>query len=225
MRRLLAWIGPASGLALLLLCYRPVLFEGGQFGYRDAAHYYYPLYQKVQSEWEAGRVPLWDPSENSGMPILGNPTAAVLYPAKLIFAALPYPWAVRIYTVAHTALAFVGMLALLRSWGASRPAAAISGIGYAFGAPVLFQYCNIIYLVGAAWAPWGLLAIDRWLRLGRTGALGGLAVVLAMQVLGGDPESAYVLGICATSTPERRMRLRASTLQHGRATRDNVTRS
>jgi len=197
MQRLLAWIGPAAALALLLFCYRPALFSGGQFGYRDAAHYYYPLYHKVQSEWEAGRVPLWDPSENAGMPLLGNPTAAVLYPGKLIFAALSYPWAVRIYAVAHTALAFAGMLALIRGWGASRPASAIAGIGYAFGAPVLFQYCNIIFLVGAAWTPWGFLAVDRWLRLGRPRALAGLAVVLAMQVLGGDPESAYVIGLCA----------------------------
>jgi len=227
MRRLLAWIGPACGLALLLFCYRPALFSGGQFGYRDAAHYYYPLYHKVQSEWQAGRVPLWDPGENAGMPLLGNPTAAVLYPGKLIFAALPYPWAVRIYAVAHTALAFAGMLALIRGWGASRPAAAIAGIGYAFGAPVLFQYCNIIFLVGAAWTPWGFLAVDRWLRLGRPRALAGLAVVLAMQVLGGDPESAYVLGLCAggyavglsrsgrPGSPRRRPWLRAAVVASG----------
>ncbi len=197
MRRFVSWIGPACGVALLLFVYRPVLFDGGQFGYRDAAHYYYPLYQKVQAEWAAGRVPLWDPGENAGMPLLGNPTAAVLYPGKLIFAALPYPWAVRAYAVAHTALAFAGMLAMLRGWGASRPAAAIAAIGYAFGAPVLFQYCNIIFLVGAAWTPWGLRAVDRWLRLGRPGALATLAVTLAMQVLGGDPESAYLVGLCA----------------------------
>ena len=197
MRRLLHWVGPAAGLALLLFCYRAVLFADGQYGYRDAAHFYYPLYQKVQSEWEAGRVPLWDPSENSGIPLLGNPTAAVLYPGKLIFAALPYPWAVRVYAIAHTALAFAGMIALMRNWGASPPAAAIAAIGYAFGAPVLYQYCNIIFLVGAAWTPWGFLAVDRWLRRGRPRAIAGLAVVLTMQVLGGDPQSAYVIGLCA----------------------------
>src|SRR5206468_2176117 len=47
------------------------------------------------------------------------------------------------------------------------------------------------------WTPWGLWAVDRWLRLGSRRALLWLAVVLAMQTLGGDPESSYVLGICA----------------------------
>src|SRR5580704_4288192 len=84
---------------LFLACYSPVLFRGRQFGFRDAAHYYYPLYQRVQQEWDAGRVPLWEKEENAGMPLLGNPTAAVLYPLKVIHAVLPYACAARIYVV------------------------------------------------------------------------------------------------------------------------------
>ena len=107
------------------------------------------------------------------MPLLGNPTAAVLYPGKVIYAALPYAWAARLYAVAHSALAFVGMLVLMRSWGTSWAGSAISGLAYSFGGPVIFQYCNIIFLVGASWIPWGMLAVDRWLRLGRPGGAGG----------------------------------------------------
>ncbi len=75
---------------LFLSCYAPALFGDRQFGYRDAAHYYYPLEQRVQEEWRAGRWPLWEPEENAGMPLLGNPTAAVFYPGKLVFAFLSY---------------------------------------------------------------------------------------------------------------------------------------
>ena len=78
---------PACFAALFFACYFPVFFQGQQFGFRDAAHYYYPLYQRVQQEWDAGRVPLWELEENAGMPLLGNPTAAVFYPRKLVFAA------------------------------------------------------------------------------------------------------------------------------------------
>src|SRR5947209_7657296 len=126
-------LGLACQLALLAACYGPALFKGEQFGYRDAAHFYYPLYQRVQQEWAAGRVPLWEPEENAGMPLLGNPTAAVLYPGKVIYAALPYAWGARIYVVAHSLLAFAGMFVLLRSWGTSPTGAAIAALGYAFG--------------------------------------------------------------------------------------------
>src|SRR5262249_51784600 len=64
--------------ALVLACFGTVLVGGQQFAYRDAAQYYYPLYQRVQQEWRAGRVPLWEAEENAGMPLLGNPAAAVL---------------------------------------------------------------------------------------------------------------------------------------------------
>ncbi len=112
--------------SLFLLSYRPVLLEAHQFGFRDAGHFYYPLYERVQKEWSQGRWPLWEPEENAGMPLLGNPAAAVLYPGKLVFAVLPYAWAARIYVVMHSALAFIATLILLRSW---RISWAGSGLG------------------------------------------------------------------------------------------------
>ncbi len=79
----------------------------------------------------------------------------------------------------------------LLSW----PGAGLGALSYTFGVPILFQYCNVIYLVGAAWLPLGMHAIDRWVRLGRFWGLWELAGVLAMQVLGGDPETAYLSGL------------------------------
>ena len=143
------------------------------------------------------RWPLWAPEANAGTPLLGNPTAAVLYPGKLVFFLLPYPWAVRVYVIGHVVLAFGAMWALLRGWQVSATGSVLGALAYAFGVPVLSQTSNVIFLVGAAWAPLGFLAADRWLRCGRRGAVPGLALVLAMQVLGGDPEAAYVTVVCA----------------------------
>jgi hypothetical protein len=198
MRRLaVPWLILSGVAGLFVACYGRAIFRGEQFAYRDASYYYYPLHQRVQAEWDAGRWPLWEPEENSGMPLLGNPTAAVLYPGKLVFALVPYPLAARLYIMGHTLLAFAAMLALLRHGGTSWVGSALGALAYAFGGPVLFQYCNIIYLVGAAWLPLGFRAVDRWVRLGRRIALAELAVVLAMETLGGDPESAYLTGLCA----------------------------
>src|SRR5689334_14107199 len=102
---------------LFVACYGRAIFRGEQFGYRDASQYSYPVNRRVQKEWAAGRWPLWEPEENGGMPLLGNPTAAVLYPGKLVFALFGYPLAARLYIMGHTLLAFTAMLALLRHWG------------------------------------------------------------------------------------------------------------
>jgi hypothetical protein len=183
-------------LALLLVCYRSVLFDGEQFAFRDAGNFYYPLYLRVQQEWQSGRWPLWDAWQNGGQPLLGNPMAAVLYPGKLIYALLPYAWGARLYVVGHTAWAFLGIFVLSRSLGVSGVGAGLSGLSYAFGAPVLLQYCNVIFLVGASWLPWGLCAVDRLVRQRRPSGVTGLAVVLAMEVLGGDPQAAYLTVAC-----------------------------
>ena len=187
---------PRLPAGLVVACFGRAIFEGEQFAYRDAGHYYYPLHQRVQAEWDAGRWPLWEPEENSGMPLLGNPTAAVLYPGKLVFALFRYPLAARLYVIGHTLLAFAAMLALLRHWGTS-------WVGSTWGPGVRLRRAGAVPVLqrhlpcrGGLVAA-GLRAVDRWLRQGRRIALAELAVVLAMETLGGDPESAYLTGLCA----------------------------
>ena len=189
-------LGPACALILLLVCFRAVLFGDEQFAYRDAAYFYYPLYFRIQQEWNAGRWPLWDPGHNAGMPLLGMPMSAVFYPGKILYAFLTYAWATRLYTIAHVVIAWAGMFALARSWRQSQTAAGLAAMAYAFAAPVLFQSCNIIFLVGAAWVPWGFLALEWMLHQKRRWGLLGLALVLTLQVLGGDPEAAYLTVLC-----------------------------
>jgi hypothetical protein len=197
MRRIvIPLLGPACALILMVVCFHAVLFGGEQFAYRDAGHFYYPLYLRIQQEWAAGRWPLWDPWQNAGMPLLGMPMSAVFYPGKLLYAIFAYPWATRLYTVAHVAIAWAGMFALAHAWGQSTVAAGLAAMAYAFGAPVLFQHCNVIYLVGAAWVPWGFLALEWMFHQRRRWGMLGLALVLALQVLGGDPEAAYLTVLC-----------------------------
>jgi hypothetical protein len=190
-------LGVASLAILVLACFGGAILRDGQFAFRDAARFYYPLYHRIQEQWSTGQVPLWEPGENGGRPLLGNPMAAVLYPGKVIFTLVPYPWGMRFYVVAHVLLAFGAMLSLARSLGISLPSAVLAGLCYAFGGPVLSDYFNVIYLVGAAWLPLGFEAVDSWLRFGRRPALIKLTLVLSMQILGGDPQSAYLTVVFA----------------------------
>jgi hypothetical protein len=120
------------------------------------------------------------------------PMAAVLYPGKLLYALLPYSWAARLYVIAHTALALLGTFNLGRKLGLSHTGAFLGAVSYAFGSPVLSLHSNVIFLVGAAWVPWGFGAIHDLLASGKQRGMLELAVVLALQALGGDPEAAYL---------------------------------
>ena len=129
------------------------------------------------------------------MPLLGNPTAAVFYPFKLVFALLEYPAAMRVYVIGHVLLAFAGMFVMLRRIHRSQTASFLGAIGYGFGGPVLLLYNNAIYLVGAAWIPWCFWSLTGWLATGKSTFLAWQAIFLGLQLLGGEPQSAYLTWI------------------------------
>ena len=183
-------------LAPFLWCFGSVLFRDQSFGFRDAANYYYPLFEWECSEWRAGRVPLWNPLDNGGVPVLADTTSSVLYPGKLVFA-LPISFRLRyhLYVTAHILLAAGMAYRMARHWRCSVEASGLAALSYAFGGSVLFQYCNVVFLVGAAWLPFGLLAADRMLRERSLGWAVALGATLALMVLGGDPQAAYHTGL------------------------------
>jgi len=193
------------------------LFGSGVFVFRDSGHYYYPLFQFVKGEWLAGRVPLWNPYENIGVPLAGNATSSVFYPGTLVlFLPVDYATAYAWYVMGHVLLAAWTAYRLARYWGASVEAAGVAALSYAYSGNVLFQYCNVIYLVGAAWLPLAVLAADRMLTrgsgagvqgsgrdrgsnrpIGRVRGAVGLGAMLALMTLGGNAELAYHAGLLA----------------------------
>ena len=197
---------PASRLVLLALLivgpfawlFGPALFTRSTFSFRDAAHYYYPLFQWSSQQWSVGQVPLWNPLENCGFPVLADATSSVFYPGKLVFL-LPFEFAAiyNVYVAAHVLLAAWGVYRLARRWNASPSGAVLGAMAYAFSGSVLFQHCNVVFLIGAAWLPLAVEAADRVLARRRRLDLLGLALVWAMMVLGGDPQAAYHAALLA----------------------------
>lgn len=196
-RRLRAAPWLAALLLPLLVLFAPAL-AGRTLAFRDVTHYYRPLYELVAHEWRAGRVPLWNPYENAGQPLMADSTAAVWYPLQLLFfLPIDVQRALTLYVVAHLLLAGCTLYAAARIWCYSPAAAALAGISYALSGYVLFQYCNPPYLVGASWLPIVLVAVARTVERQGSRWLVLLAFSLAMMVLGGDPQGAYHAGIAA----------------------------
>ncbi len=183
---LLAFLGP------LVWCFAGVLSGSRVLAYRDTAHFYYPLYHWLSHVWGQGEMPLWNPLENTGMPIAAEATAAVFYPGKLVFA-LPCSFTLRfhLYVVLHVVLAGVAIYCLARTWRVRPVGAGLAAIAYAFSGTVLFQYCNLVFLVGAAWLPLSLLAAEQMLRRRQPKWAILFGATLALMTLGGDPQGTY----------------------------------
>jgi len=192
----LGWVVGIAFVGLFVWLFASALFTSRSFVYRDAAHYYDPLFEWTADQWSDGRIPLWNPYDGLGAPALADATSSVLYPGKLIFA-LPIPYVARykLFIMAHVVLAGAGAVLVAKKWDVSAGGAGIVGISYAFGGNVLFQYCNVVFLVGAAWMPLAFLATDRMLVNRQPKWAIVLGGILAMMVLGGDPQAAYHVGL------------------------------
>ena len=97
-------------LGPLCWIFRPVLSGDQSFAYRDAGHYYFPLFKWTDEQWSHWRLPLWNPSENCGVPVLADTTASVFYPGKLLFAIprMEFVTAYNWYIIGHVLLSAVG---------------------------------------------------------------------------------------------------------------------
>lgn len=193
------WFVLLITVGLLAWLFAEVFLLPGIPAFRDAEHFYYPLFRLTGAEWAAGRVPLWNPYENLGAPLAANPTTSAFYPGILLFVApLPSAVAYNIYLIGHLLLAAAGVYALARQGKASVAAAGLAGMAYAAGGSVLFQYTNAVFLVGAAWLPLALFAVEKMFSRRTFRWSATLGAILAMMVLGGDPQMAYHTGLLAT---------------------------
>lgn len=139
---------------------------------------------------KSGNWPLWNPYILSGMPLLGNLQAAVLYPFNFLFFLLPELDAWTIYLMLQPMLAGFLTFLFLRTLSCSRKSSLLGGVCYGFSLIMMNHLEFGIDGHTALWLPLGLAAINkiqqtnRW----RWGLVLGFSVV--MTLLGGYPPPA-----------------------------------
>lgn len=192
----------AFGLAVLCavfgVIFGPPLWRGECPGFRDAGHFYYPTLKLTTERWSRGEIPLWNPYDNAGQPLAADATSAVFYPGRAILhLPLSFERCITFYVACHWLLAIFGARRLSKRFSDSTDIQYLSGMLYGLSGYVAGQMFNVVFLVGAAWLPW---AWDAWesLRVSREPRKAArLAVILAMMVLGGDPQIAYHVALLA----------------------------
>jgi hypothetical protein len=150
------------GLYLILpfLAFPEIIF-GGQTLYRtDISWIHYSGHIFMANEWLAGRVPLWDPYRQAGMPMLAEPQIGVLYPLRALFLSPLSPsLELSLFILLHFPLAALFTYILARSLQLSQTAATLSGLVFGFGGFLMAQVSNVNIMTGAVWLPLALYAI------------------------------------------------------------------
>ncbi|MDP1721729.1 MAG: YfhO family protein [Candidatus Gottesmanbacteria bacterium] len=117
-------------------------------------------------QWKQGEIPLWNPYNFSGAPILTNIQAAALYPLNILFLVFPFIDAWAMLIMLQPLLAGLFMYWYLRSLALRSIASLLGAIAWSFSGfnVAWFTWGTIGHV--ALWLPLALLSIDRMLLAG-----------------------------------------------------------
>lgn len=182
--RVLASAACVGGLAVLPL-YRG-FSRDLTLSWRDTALLHAPVRTLVAGSLRTFRLPLWNPYEGTGQPLLGQSLHGVLHPITVATAWLG--GGIDAWLIGLVAFAAVGAFVAARALGVSLAGCSGAALAYALSGYVLGMTGNGLYLAGAASAPWVVAGL-------RTAAVRGgpfivaAAAAVACAAFAGDPQS------------------------------------
>jgi len=151
----------------------------------DAVLNFYPWKLFSVRALETGTLPLWNPYQMSGTPLVGNSQAGLFYPFNLLFMLVPPLKAYALFIAIHLLLAGLFMYAFLRSLLVSRPGSLIGGIAF-MGNPFLIGWSeHLPHLSVMIWLPLIFILLDRMVERRSILYATVLGLVLGLQLLGG----------------------------------------
>ena len=155
-------------------------------GQGDLFTYSYPMAVATSRSLLSGQVPLWNPYQGMGQPLLASVAGGSLYPLGISTLILPVALAMEITIALHLALAAVLTFLCARTLGLGRSGSVAAAVVYASSSFVTTQALWFPpALASCVWLPLGLLALARVVSgQGRLWAV-VLALATAMPILAG----------------------------------------
>ena len=115
----------------------------------------------------SGHLPLWNPLNGMGAPLLANYQSALAYPPNWLLFLLDSiggvgwgAWAQALLVAAHLAWAGLGMALLARRLGLDELAQTVSGLAFGMSEYLVARSGFLSINAAAAWLPWVILCIQ-----------------------------------------------------------------
>lgn len=176
---------------------RPVLAPSAS-ALSDPVWQFVPWAELARAELRAGRLPLWNPHQEAGQPLLGNGQSALGSPLLWPALALPLFPGWNLSLLLRLLVAAGGGWALARDDGRSRAAALLAAAVCSLSGPFV-AWLEHPHTLTAAAVPWLLLAVRRVARGEGRRAVVLLAASTALVLAGGHHETALVAAFLAAA--------------------------
>jgi hypothetical protein len=174
----------------------PSMRPDGMLRGDDLYGYFFPKYVLASRLTAPGHLPLWNPYEFAGVPLLGMSQPAALYPPRLLlFGLLPPDYALQAFVVAHYLLLGLACFTLAHALRIGTAGAWLMTIVIAAQPMMLRAMIAPHWIAGFVWVPFALAAALRLADAPGRGPVLGLALAMTGQLVAGYPEYALDTGI------------------------------
>jgi len=190
--RLVIWLLLVMAVAAVVLA-EPLLSSRPMF-LRDLGMWHYPVLREARTADPPGvdPLPLWTSALGTGRPLLANPAYALLHPANVLYLILGFGRAFNLYLALHVMLGGAGMFLLARRLSLDGASAFVAAVAFMLGGHVMSCTAQYPMIAPVAWAPWVLAVGLAATASPRPGRVALLAMMVALQLLGGQPEPALM---------------------------------
>jgi hypothetical protein len=165
----------------------------------DSVLTYLPRRVELSRSIAEGRLPLWNPYVQCGVPFFADPQARVLYPVALALVPFGAEKAMGYDVAVHFLLALTGMYLFLRIISASAAGSMLGAVAYGFSSFFFTRMGHPTFVASAAWLPFLFYGFEKARQQAGSGGRSGvilLAVFLALAYLAGFPQ-VLVFGVSA----------------------------
>lgn len=159
----------------------------------DPIRQQYPFRFLAVGDLAVGQLPLWNPYNFAGTPLLANIQSAPFYPLNVLFLILPFStsWAVLVFL--QPILAGIFTYLYLRKIGSSTLGGLLGGVSFAFsGFSIAWMEWNTI-LHTALWLPLVLLTVENLFRKMTFKWSFIFVFAFSAQILAGHTQTAFYL--------------------------------
>ncbi|MDE0141946.1 MAG: hypothetical protein OXI80_02175 [Caldilineaceae bacterium] len=164
----------------------------------DLVSFLFPIYRFAARTLSQGQLPLWNPHLYGGAPFVTDIQAGFLYPPNLLLfllnPAFDYRW-MQLLSIGHLWWAGLGVYALVRTLGHSRPAALLAGLAFGLCDMLFIHLGNLNLIAVLSWSGWILTACHLALTRRSLPWAAVAALLFSIANYAGHAQSSYYLGM------------------------------
>lgn len=175
-------------LGIALFYFSPMLSSDNIFVERDLAAFFIPPRYLWVSLVKSFQLPLWNPFNYSGVPLLATLQPGVFYPPHLLYFLLPFNVAWNWLIILHFFLAAVTTHTLLRYLRVSLEGAILGATTFMLSGYLISVHNLLTHLLAVAWFPLIIVYFLKYFEKSQTKYLVFTSILLTVQFFAGAPE-------------------------------------